>query len=78
MRQLLRAISHLGCILAFTSIAAAQWLQTAGPEGGFVQCLAGNGSAVFAGTYGGGAFVSTNGGVTWSVANAGLNNGFLN
>ena len=48
-----------------------------GPEGGWIYALAidpTTPSTLYAGTYGGGVFKSTNGGASWSAANSGLTN----
>jgi hypothetical protein len=50
----------------------AQWVQTAGPTGGFVTSLAVSGANLFAGTSGGGVFLSTNSGTNWTAVNTGL------
>ena len=50
----------------------AQWVQTNGPEGGFVTSIAYDDSFIYAGTYGGGIFRSSNNGQNWIAANKGL------
>ena len=51
----------------------AQWIQINGPSyGGDIRCFAVNGSNLFAGTDGGGVFLSTNNGTSWTAVNAGL------
>jgi len=52
----------------------AQWIQTNGPYGGDVRCFAVNDSNLFAGTGGGGVFLSTNNGASWTAVNTGLTN----
>jgi len=57
-----------------TSAAPGSWISH-GPEGGRVYALAVDPSApatLYAGTYGGGVFVSTNRGGSWSAYNTGL------
>ena len=55
----------------------AQWIQTNGPEGGGVGCFAispaegGSDTNLFAGT-GGGVYLSTNNGASWTPVNTGL------
>jgi len=59
------------------NVGLSQWVQTNGPEGGFVNCFAVNGTNVFAGSQGGGVFLSTNGGASWSTVNNGLTNTYV-
>ena len=49
----------------------AQWIQTAGPEGGPVYCFAALDGEIFIGTNGG-VFKSTFGGYGWTPVNDGL------
>jgi hypothetical protein len=60
--------------LVLTQISIAQWVQTHGPYHGDVFCFAVSGTNLFAGTYGGGVFLSTNNGTSWSAASSGLTN----
>ena len=64
------AISLLFSIL-FTFQSHAQWVQTNCPGGGTVKSLLVSGTNLFAGT-GGGVFLSTNEGATWTAVNSGL------
>ena len=50
----------------------AQWVQTNGPGGGHVSSFVASGTNLFAGTLGGGVFLSTNSGTSWTAANTGL------
>lgn len=50
----------------------AQWVQTNGPYGGKVNSLAVSGTNLFAGTWSGGVFLSTNNGTSWAAVNTGL------
>jgi len=59
-------------ILTFSIETHAQWMQTRGPYGGEIFCLAGNGTTIFAGCYGGGIFRSVDNGVNWVAVNNGL------
>ena len=52
----------------------AQWVQTNGPYGGYPSCFAVSGTNLFTGTYGGGVFLSTNNGTSWTDVNSGLTN----
>ncbi len=49
------------------NLLRAEWLQTQGPYTGNVQALAVSGSTVFAGTAGGGVFISYDNGAHWTV-----------
>src|SRR5450759_3571560 len=57
-----------------SNTSQAQWVQANGPYGGFVRCFLVNGANLFAGTYGGGVFLSTNNGTSWTAVNSGLTN----
>jgi len=54
--------------------ASGQWTQTNGPYGGYVQTFCVSGTKVFAGTFGGGVFLSADSGRSWKAVNAGLTN----
>jgi len=51
---------------------ASQWRQTSGPEGAAIISLLSDGSKLFAGTYAGGLFRSSNQGESWTALNTGL------
>lgn len=51
----------------------AQW-QPIGPGGGILKCFDIGGTNVFSGTFGGGLFLTTNNGVSWTTSNNGLTN----
>lgn len=51
----------------------AQW-QSIGPYGGIVRCFAKSGTTLFAGSFGGGVFQSTDNGLSWNATNSGLTN----
>ncbi|OGU55869.1 MAG: hypothetical protein A2V66_18040 [Ignavibacteria bacterium RBG_13_36_8] len=59
-------------------VVQAQWIQTNGPNGGRILCMAANGTHLFAGTYGGGVYLSTNNGTNWTAVNNGLTNTEVN
>ncbi|MBN1756728.1 MAG: T9SS type A sorting domain-containing protein [Chitinispirillaceae bacterium] len=60
--------------LLFCAISSsAQWVQTGGPEGGRIHAFCVADSNNFAGT-GGGVFVSTDKGASWTSVNSGLTN----
>ncbi len=50
----------------------AQWVQTSGPEAGSVSALFRDGASMFAGTYGGGVFRSSNNGSNWVESSNGI------
>jgi photosystem II stability/assembly factor-like uncharacterized protein len=60
-------------LAAFPGPAIAQWIQTAGPEGGGITSIFQDGADLFAGAYGnGGVFKSTDGGSTWEQKISGM------
>src|SRR5947208_3368637 len=59
-------------VLFLNSSVTAQWVQTNGPYGGQVNCFAVSGTNLFAGTTGGGVFLSTDNGTSWTSANNNL------
>jgi photosystem II stability/assembly factor-like uncharacterized protein len=64
-------------LLSFIIIlqAQAQWIEkNNGLYGGNVTVLAASGDGLFAGTFGGGVFRSTNNGISWTSSNTGLTN----
>ncbi|MCX6122023.1 MAG: FG-GAP-like repeat-containing protein [Ignavibacteriales bacterium] len=63
----------------FSQVALSQinWQQTNGPYGGIVRALAVSGSNLFAGTEGGGVFLSTDNGTSWSAVNTGLTSMYI-
>ena len=54
------------------SPAFAQWVQTNGPYGGDIRCMAVSGTNLFAGTENAGVLLSTNNGTSWTAVNSGL------
>ena len=53
-------------MLAIIGLSAnAQWQKTNGPYGVSINCFAINGSNIFAGTDGGGVFLSSDNGSSW-------------
>ena len=72
-------ISILILILLFQyTDSLSQWQSCNGPYGGSLNALANNGSFVFAGTYSGGFYKSSDDGSTWTQANFGLTNTTIN
>src|SRR5712692_9817374 len=61
-----------------TNALHAQWIQTNGPYGAYVFTFAVSGTNLFAGTYDGGVFLSTNNGTSWTAVNTGLTNTIVN
>src|SRR5439155_1540341 len=69
-----RLVSGLTLTLLLATPSRAGWVSH-GPEGGTVTALAvdsASPSTVYAGTFGGGVFKTTNGGGSWSAVNSGL------
>ena len=60
--------------LVLSNTANAQWVQTNGPFGGTINSLVVSGTNIFAGTFGGGVFLSTDNGSNWTAVNNGLTN----
>jgi len=57
-----------------TDNCSAQWVQTNCPYGETINSLAYSGTELFAGTAGGGVFISQNNGESWTAVNNGLTN----
>jgi len=68
-----RTLTLFSLAILVTSSLDAQWQQI-GPYGGTVQCLLADSGNLFAGTYGGGVFFSSNNGANWTQVNSGLSN----
>ena len=68
----------MGIFLLMLWQSFSQWIQTSGPEGGYVDCFGVDGDTLYAGTYGGGIFVSTDYGSNWSDRSTGLTNRIIN
>jgi photosystem II stability/assembly factor-like uncharacterized protein len=65
---------YITVLFFFLNTATAQWVKVGNDFGGEVQCFASSGTNIFAGSDGGGVFVSGNNGITWSPINTGLAN----
>src|SRR5687768_16528694 len=63
-------------LLAFSPLFSfAQWLPTSGPvNAGVISSLAAKNTTIFAGTFEGGVFRTTDDGATWTAGNNGLTN----
>lgn len=72
MKSIYRLIPNLLLIPIAVSVSEAQWVQTNGPFGGKVYSMAEAGNNLFAGTYGGVVFRSTDSGDSWIPVNNGL------
>jgi photosystem II stability/assembly factor-like uncharacterized protein len=73
IRTLWLALS-LAAFLSRQIPSQAQWIQTNGPYSGSINCFAVSDTNLFAGTYGGGVFLSTDNGTSWTEVNTGLTN----
>lgn len=68
------ALALAGFLFCFVvPLSSGQWVQMGGPYLGVVQCFAGSGSSIFAGTEAS-VFVTTNHGANWALASHGLTN----
>ena len=76
-RKLVVLVGFATLVLTGTGIHA-QWVQTNGPYGGVVTFFAVNGTNLFAGTWPGGVFLSTNNGTSLTAVNSGLTNPNVN
>jgi len=72
MKIIIRFLFVVVSIFTLTRSSLAQWVQTNGPGGGTVNCFAVSGTNLFAGTDGGGVFLSTDNGTNWTAVNNGL------
>ncbi len=76
--RVLLSVLCLWCGSSVVSSAQTQpsivWEQIGGLEGRDVYCFTVSGTNIFAGTYGGGVFRSTNNGASWTAVNTGLTN----
>jgi hypothetical protein len=70
----IRFVLFLFAIALCGSQTDAQWVQTNGPYGGEVYSLVVSGPNLFAATYGGSVFYSTDNGTSWTEVSAGLPN----
>src|ERR1035437_1502135 len=73
MKTYYRTLIVLILFLLKTQLIYPQWVQTNGPYGGLINCLAVSGTNIFAGTYFG-VYLSTNNGTSWTAVNNGLTN----
>jgi hypothetical protein len=71
----MKKILLFGLLLALSSTLKAQWQEANnGLYGGEINCIAISGNYIFAGTVGGGIFLSTDNGNSWIAKNNGLTN----
>ena len=63
--------------ITITNPSNAQWVRTGRPSAGLTLAVAGNGSDLIAGTFGGGVFLSKDSGATWDNRNNGLTSTFV-
>jgi hypothetical protein len=77
----MKRIACIAVLVAFmfttTTSILAQWVPTKGPYGGEVTSFAVSGTNLFAGTWGGGVFLSTNNSTSWTAVNTGLTNTYI-
>lgn len=69
----MKKIALLGTILCFSHLLMAQWKPAPGPFGGTINTIKMmDGQKVLAGTYSGGVYASTDGGLHWKLSSAGI------
>src|SRR5665647_2999652 len=66
----------LQLLIIYNNDLQAQWVQTTGPYGGEILCLAVSGINIIAGTRNG-VFLTTNNGTNWTKVNNGLTNNII-
>ena len=73
MKNIFTLFFFVFCLIATTNPLQAQWIQTNCPYGSSVSCFTVSGTNIFAGiNNGGGVFLSTNNGTSWTNVNNGL------
>jgi photosystem II stability/assembly factor-like uncharacterized protein/pimeloyl-ACP methyl ester carboxylesterase len=72
MKSIFRFLFVALSVFTSTNPLSAQWVQTNGPYGGNITSFAISGDNIFAGTGGGGIYLSSNNGSSWSPVNTGL------
>jgi hypothetical protein len=76
MKRLRRVLLSFLCVFTYSFVAPgtadAQWVPTSGPLYVSVQALAASGGNIFAGTLGGGVYLTANNGTSWTAVNNGL------
>jgi hypothetical protein len=72
MKMFYRTLILFFLLLINTQSVYSQWVQTNGPYGGFVNCIAVSGTNIFAGTTYNGVYLSTDNGTNWTQVNDGL------
>ena len=60
-------------LMSYNSVLQAQWTQTAA-GGATAKCMVHNETGLFVGSHGGGVFLSTDNGLSWTIADTGLTN----
>ncbi len=74
MKESFRLNVFIVCVIICINPVNAQWVQSNGPYGGNIRCLVVSGTNIFAGTGGGGVFLSIDKGANWTAVNTGLAN----
>ncbi|MCG3158757.1 MAG: hypothetical protein DKINENOH_05401 [bacterium] len=77
MKKIIRFLVLVFCLFTTNTHLHAQWVQNNGPYGG-VSFFAVSGTYLFAGTWGGGNFRSSDNGTSWTAVNDGLTNTSVN
>ena len=76
-KNLLFLVASMFVILIPSHTVNAGWVRIFQPGHGAIYSLAVSGSSIFAGTGGGGFFLSTNNGTSWTAVNSGLTSTFI-
>ncbi len=69
---MIHSILTILCIFLFNVSIYGQWVQTTGAEGNTVTSIVSKGNLLFSSTHGGGVFVSSDDGLTWTESDNGL------
>jgi hypothetical protein len=72
MKQFFRFLIAVVCLLTTINLADAQWTQTNGPFGGYVNALAVSGTTLLTGLANGSIYRSVDHGTSWTLLNAGM------
>jgi len=72
MKNLVWILVMMVFIFISTNLLLSQWVQTNGPTGALISCFAVSGNNLYAGTYSGKIYLSTNNGMNWNITSTAL------